>query len=202
MPPRYERKQYVAGGMYHIFNRGVNKAVIFHCPDDYLYFTECIMLYLVPRDQLASHLFDYGYSSDKFQRMMSRAATIKNYADEMGLFAYCLMPNHFHFLIEQKNVTSMPRFMKSLLTRYAMYYALKYQYVGHVFQGRYKAILVNNEAYFHIVTNYIHQNPTSLKRYRNAPDEYPWSSANNVSGKRPWLKKGAILTGPGPIRQT
>lgn len=188
MPPKHERKQYVAGGIYHVFNRGVNKALIFHSPDDYLYFTECMMLYLIPVDQLATYLFNHGYSTQKFQHLISRAASIKNYAKEISLLAYCLMPNHFHFLIEQSTMTGMSRFMKSLLIRYSMYYVLKYKYVGHLFQGRYKAIMVRNEAYFDIIINYIHSNPTSLKRYQNAPEEYPWSSAINVISKKPWLK--------------
>ncbi len=189
MPPKHERKQYVAGGIYHVFNRGVNKAVIFHSPDDYRYFTECMMLYLIPSSQLLSYLSNNGYNSQQLQRLITRASRIKNYAEEICLYAYCLMPNHFHFLLEQSRITSMQRFMKSLLTRYSMYYSLKYKYVGHLFQGRYKAIIVKNEAYFQIVTGYIHENPASLKSYQNAPKEYPWSSAKGLNGKIPWLKK-------------
>lgn len=174
-----------------MYSRGVNKGAIFHSASDYFYFTECTMLYLIPRGDLMNYLLSISYSKKRIYSLISKAESLKNYAEDISLYAYCLMPNHFHFLLQQNTDNAMPKFIKSLLTRYSMYYSMKYQYVGHLFQGRYKAIGVKSDAYFQIVREYIHNNPNNIQKYRNKPYEYPWSSAYdyiNPYSTRPWIK--------------
>jgi len=192
MASPHERKIFIPQAIYHAYSRGVNKAVIFHSPEDYIYFTECMMLYLIPKEQLIGYLSHQGYPARKILHLSSKARSLKNYSDEISLIAYCLMPNHFHVLLEQKNESGMTNFIKSLLIRYSMYYSRKYTHVGPVFQGRYKATHVANEAYFSIVVAYIHENPTSLREFHSNPKTYPWSSIRDYSNNestRFWIKK-------------
>lgn len=191
MPSRHERKVFTSSGVYHTYNRSVNKATIFHEPYDYQYFVECMMIYLIPHTDLYDSLILSGYSKERVISILRKVGNLKNYSNEINLAAFCVMPNHFHLLLQQKNTDGMGRFIKSLLTRYAMYYARKYDHSGPVFQGRYKAIPVKNSIYGSIVLDYIHMNPADLPLYRMNPMAYPWSSAQDYSNRqtpRTWIK--------------
>ena len=77
---------------------------------------------------------------------------------ECKLFAYCLMGNHIHLLV-QESKEPIGQFMKRILTRFVYWYNVKYQRVGHLFQDRFKSEPVENDSYFMTVIRYIHQNP-------------------------------------------
>jgi len=98
MASRNERKIYIKGGIYHIYNRGVNKAEIFHNEQDYRYFEESFPMYLLTKSDLLSYLGNHHYSADKIAHTLARANKLKNYSSQIDLLAYCLMPNHFHIL--------------------------------------------------------------------------------------------------------
>jgi len=88
--------------------------------------------------------------------------------------AYCLMINHYHLFIE----TSLPnisRIMQYINTAYTIYHNVKHKKSGHLFQGRYKSIIVEQDAYFTELTRYIHLNPVRAKIVNN-PADYRWSS--------------------------
>src|SRR5438309_1141403 len=76
----------------------------------------------------------------------------------IALYAWCLMPNHFHILVETPSA-NLAIFMHRLLTRYAIYFNRRYRLVGHVFQSRYHARHCDKEAYFLQLVRYIHLNP-------------------------------------------
>ncbi len=88
--------------------------------------------------------------------------------------AYCLMPNHLHLLIQTKEA-NLSNFMKRLLGVYTMRFNRKHKRHGHLFQGRYKAILIDQDSYFLQLSRYIHLNPVKAKMVR-LPQDYPWSS--------------------------
>jgi putative transposase len=90
------------------------------------------------------------------------------------LYAYCLMPNHFHLLIERRQ-GFLSRIMQRLLTSYCQYHNRKYGKSGHVLQGRYKSILCQSDRYLGELVRYIHLNPVRAKMVRRAED-YPYSS--------------------------
>jgi putative transposase len=90
------------------------------------------------------------------------------------IHAYCLMSNHIHLLIETHDVP-LEQIFRILHTRYAIYFNKKYDYVGHVFQGRYGSTKIDTPAYFIKVSRYIHQNPVKAK-LTVVPEYYPWSS--------------------------
>ena len=90
------------------------------------------------------------------------------------LYAYCLMGNHYHLLLEttQANIS---RVMQHINTSYTVYYNVKRKRCGHVFQGRYKSIVVEADSYLLELTRYIHLNPVRAK-IAGSPEKYPWSS--------------------------
>ncbi len=111
--------------------------------------------------------------------------------------AFVLMDNHYHLLVRTPR-GNLNRFMQCLNTSYALYYRYKHERPGHVFQGRYKALLVTEEDYLLRLTRYIHLNPVKTAKWRNTPANeavrhlrmYRWSSyPSYVAGRAvwPWL---------------
>jgi REP element-mobilizing transposase RayT len=90
--------------------------------------------------------------------------------DRVTLYAYVLMPNHYHLLIETSR-GNVQRFMQRLNTAYSMYFRFKHARPGHCFQGRYGAKVVSGDEYLVRLTRYIHLNPIKIKRMKN------WSEA-------------------------
>ncbi len=90
------------------------------------------------------------------------------------LYAYCLMPNHVHLLVERQK-DSISRVMQRLLTAYSQYHNRKYRKSGHLLQGRYKAILCQSDQYLAELVRYIHLNPVRAKMVRS-PREFRYSS--------------------------
>jgi hypothetical protein len=84
------------------------------------------------------------------------------------------MPNHIHLLIET-GITPLSRIMQGIQQSYTYYFHKKYESLGHIFQGRYKAVLCEREIYLLELIRYIHLNPVRAALVPNA-DDYPWSS--------------------------
>jgi len=110
------------------------------------------------------------------------------------IHAFCLMTNHVHLLLQ---VTDIPlsRLMQNLMLRYSTWFNKKRRRIGHLFQGRYKAILIDADAYLLELVRYIHLNPVRAKMVK-LPDEYPWSGHLALLGKEmlPWLCADYVLS--------
>lgn len=102
--------------------------------------------------------------------------TLQDSSDRFDVLihAYCLMPNHLHLLIQTKD-SNLSHFMKRLLGVYTIRFNRKHKRYGHLFQGRYKAYLVDQDSYFLQLSRYIHLNPVKAKLCESAED-YRWSS--------------------------
>jgi REP element-mobilizing transposase RayT len=92
------------------------------------------------------------------------------------LHAYCLMTNHYHLFLETTQ-PNLSRIMQYINTAYTIYYNTKRNKSGHLFQGRYKSILVEQDSYFTELTRYIHINPV-IAKITTSPALYRWSSYN------------------------
>ena len=97
------------------------------------------------------------------------------------LYAYCLMPNHIHLLIERRE-DSISRIMQRVLTGYSQYHNRRYRKSGHVLQGRYKAILCESDQYLAELVRYIHLNPVRAKIVRK-PEGYEYSGHRAYLGQ-------------------
>ena len=110
------------------------------------------------------------------------------------IHAYCLMDNHYHLLLETPS-GNLPQIMRHINGAYTTYFNVKRARAGHLFQGRYKAIVVQMDAYAKELSRYIHLNPVRAK-LAETPDKYEWSSYNFYIGvkKAPgWLHRDFIL---------
>jgi hypothetical protein len=92
------------------------------------------------------------------------------------------MPNHFHMLLQVAE-RPLSKAMQSLLYRYTRYYNQRYRQVGHLFQGRYKAIVCDKESYLLELVRYLHLNPVRARIVRD-PSDYPWSSHRTYVGDK------------------
>ena len=112
--------------------------------------------------------------------------------------AYCLMSNHYHLMVETPD-GNLSRVMKHINGSYTTYFNLKHQRAGHLLQGRYKATLVEADAYAAELSRYIHLNPVRAKMV-SSPEEYHWSSCPRyLDGSAPsWLSTGLVLGYFGP----
>jgi len=96
------------------------------------------------------------------------------------LYVYVLMPNHVHFLLETWQIP-LSKIMQGLQQSYTLYFHKVYKTVGHLFQGRYKAILCQRETYLLELLKYIHLNPVR-KGIVKYPEDYLWNSHRNYVG--------------------
>ncbi len=110
------------------------------------------------------------------------------------IHAYCLMTNHIHLAIQVGDVP-LSRIMQNVSFRYARYMNRRKKQMGHLFQGRYKALLINADSYLLQLVRYIHNNPVRVGMVQT-PDKYLWSSHNVYLGNVsvPWLTTDWVLS--------
>jgi len=110
------------------------------------------------------------------------------------IHVYCLMTNHYHLLVETSH-GNLSQIMRHINGAYTNYYNTRHSRSGHLFQGRYRAILVEKDAYAAELSRYIHLNPVRAKMVPGWSD-YAWSSCRVYTGreKKPkWLATQFIL---------
>jgi len=217
MPARNSIKVYTENGYYHLYNRGVEKRTVFF-EQDYAVFLSYLKTYLLPKNEddlhrkLADPATNYKEKADALKLLK-----LNNFADEIVLISYCLMPNHFHLLVKQVSANGIDRFMNSLCTRYTMYFNKKYNRVGSLYQGVYKAVMVESDEQLLHLTRYIHRNPVSSGSKGDAfrtqimrqPSSYPeylkqrktqWVHPDEILGF--FSKTNPLLSYPAFVEQT
>lgn len=109
------------------------------------------------------------------------------------VYAYCLMPNHFHFFLKVNDHTLFEKGIKNFFISYSKAINKKYERVGSLFQGRYKASEVTTDSYYTTIITYIHQNPVIAGLVKNM-DDYKYSSyPAYLSDKGTMLCKTEVL---------
>lgn len=189
MPQRNTRKTYIKYGIYHIYNRGVEKRIIFQDDRDYRVFLRFLKDALTPPELKEKKLVSFTLQGEAFKGLPYQT---QNFFGKIELISYCLMPNHFHLLLKQHIEKGIHQFMQSIGTRYSLYFNKKCDRVGTLFQGPYKAVLVMEEPYLLHLSRYIHRNP--MEYTSNLIDTY--SSYADYLGKRQtnWLNTQIILS--------
>ncbi len=111
----------------------------------------------------------------------------------VNVYGYCLMPNHFHMAVRPEKGEELSRWMQWLMTSHVRRYHRHYESSGHVWQGRYKSFMVQDDSHLLMVLRYIEGNPVRAKIVSSAK-EWRWSSHNEVLGgeKRGLLDKVPI----------
>lgn len=182
MPGKNVIKEYKPNTYYHLYNRGVDKQKIFRDEKDYKKFLGYLKLYLTPVEL-------QGCSLQAPQRL-------KNYYGKVRLHAYCLMPNHYHFLLYQADIDGINHFMRSLATKYSLYFNKKYQRVGPLYENIFKAVEIKTETQLIYISKYIHRNPADILAARMFLEGYKYSSYANYLGRfsQSWLETSEVLS--------
>lgn len=143
---------FVPGEFYHLYNRGVDKRVTFTTPYEYKTFQE--LLFLANGDK-------------PIDRREIRRQNVCIYDWDRGeplvaIGVYCLMPNHYHLLVTPLKENGVSQFMNRLGTSYSMYFNKIHDRSGALFQGKFKATMVDSDEYLKYLYSYIHLNPVKL----------------------------------------
>jgi len=200
MAAKNSLKTYSPNCYYHIYNRGVEKRLIFQDEQDYAVFLSYLRTYLLPKDEhkLQQTLSNPDLNYKERERIL-KELRLNNFSDEITLLAYCLMPNHFHFLIKQKSSDGIDKFMNSFGVRYTMFFNRKYNRVGSLYQDVYKAVAVESEEQLLYLSSYIHRNPFNskagskedvLRAWFTQPSSYPDYLGQRVTD---WIHPDDIL---------
>lgn len=181
---------------YHIFNRGNNKQNIFLDGRDRIRFLFLILY-------LQSPLVFQNMSRPVSNFVKSSAFNISGTITEkiiknryVELVNFTLMPNHFHISIRELKEEGISQYMQRILTAYTKYFNAKYGKSGHLFQGPFQIVHIeDNEQLLHL-SAYIHRNPRELKEWKNKEHQFPWSSYQDYITENRWgelIKREIIL---------
>lgn len=133
---------------YHIYNRGVEKRIVFLDEWDYQRFLQI--------------LYYYQFDGPKPAFSTKNRFEIKDFSQNpkiVEVICYCFMPNHFHLLIKQLKDNGISEFIGKVINSYTKYFNTKNKRVGPLFQGSFKAVLVENDEQLLHLSRYIHLNP-------------------------------------------
>ncbi|MDR0398060.1 MAG: transposase [Candidatus Nomurabacteria bacterium] len=155
---------------YHVYNRGIDGMELFRDEDDHRYFEYLIMRCLSPKPL-----------KDSFGR------EYRNFYGLVRLHAYCLMPNHYHLLVWQKESGLISKFISAVCIPYGMYFNKKYKRQGTIFESKYKAVRVETDPQLMHVSRYIHLNPVGYRLWDHS------SYSDYVYSPRDWVTTDFVL---------
>lgn len=192
-------KVYAPDSFYHLYNRGIEKREIFRDKQDFAVFLSYLKSYLLPKDEISLQLIlSSQNATPKEKSKAAQLLRLNNFATEIELHSFALLPNHFHLLVKQSSENSIDRFLNSLGTRYSKYFNTKYHRVGKLYQGVYKAVLVQTDEQLLHLSRYIHLNPFKwlnipIRKFQEIP--LPSSLPNYLNQRQDqWIKTDQILS--------
>ncbi|OGG11221.1 hypothetical protein A2Z00_00850 [Candidatus Gottesmanbacteria bacterium RBG_13_45_10] len=160
------RKTLLATGeIYHIFNRSVQGIPIFKGKREYEMFLEAAQFYVQSNPPVRFSI--YRTNRERFP--------INHDERLVTVICFCIMTNHFHFLLRQEADDGIKQFIQRISNSFAHYYSLKYKSYGHVFGGNFKAVRVETDEQLLYLSRYIHLNPVTAYVAEN-PEDYLYSS--------------------------
>jgi putative transposase len=180
----------VTGGYYHVYNKSIAEFEIFRFRDEYVRMRETLCFYRTSSPRI-------NYSTAL--KLVDGPESPKHHgAERVRLIAYCLMPTHFHLLVEQLAKNGVYELLKYLLGSYARYFNVKTRRKGPLWQSRFEARPVETDEDLLHMTRYIHLNPTSAELVKR-PEDWEFSSYHEYLGvsKTPQyckFKKNVSLT--------
>lgn len=180
------------GLFYHIYNRGVLGSNIFVDSGDYARFIHYLYHFNTqsPASQTKRKLQNFQHVRGPASDMLAIVGRL------VDIVCYCLMPNHFHLILRQIIDNGIRKFMHKVETGHAMFFNKKYDRSGVLYQGRFQAILIEEDEYLTHLSRYIHLNPVDLiepgwkengikdwESVNKFLESYKWSSYQDYIGK-------------------
>ena len=150
--------------IYHIYNRGVDKRRIFIDKKDYRRFIECMKEFnrLNPIGSIYENKFKHKLGGRTSKSNVTRShvkSIVSGKEDKIAeIIAYCLNPNHYHFIVRQISESGISKFMQRLGTGYTMYFNEKYSRSGALFQGKFKSSHINSNEKLLSMSAYVNLN--------------------------------------------
>ena len=130
--------------IYHVFNRGVDKRVIYNDNKDYIRFYESLYYF-----NCVEPTTNLGFAKIQNYKSVQKLVAIE---------AYCLLPNHFHLLVKQKVDGGISEFIRRITSGYASYYNLKHKRNGALFQGKFKRVHIQSNEQYNYLLAYVNEN--------------------------------------------
>ena len=172
------RKKEEKSNFFHIYNRGVDKRIIFKDHINYLHFLE--LLKGVNTLEPIGSLYHYKQNEDNLIN--------KNSEKLVEIISYSLIPNHFHLLVREASENGISKFMHKIGTGYTNHFNYKNERSGYLFQGPYKSVLVDSDDYLNYLSAYIFAN-SEIHGVCNA-EKHKYSNYNlALSGRSRYFRK-------------
>jgi len=186
------------GPITHTLNRGVDKRKIFLDEQDRFRFIHDLFEFN-DQERVNTTFYRFHKSNDIASRKIIKPRKIERAPRKIlvNVLAFCLMPNHYHLLLAPCVENGISKFMKKVNMGYAKYFNEKYKRSGALFEGRYKSVVIKNDAHFLHIPYYIHANPLDLimpewrekkiddyKKAAKFLENYRWSSFPDYIGKK------------------
>ncbi|MFH0943156.1 MAG: transposase [Candidatus Beckwithbacteria bacterium] len=170
----------VTNEIYHVFNKGISSQIVFADKSDYQRAEDSLLYYKHAKPPIKySRLF--SIHKDSRNDLIKQLEKEKN--NLVDLITYCFMPNHFHLLLKQLVDNGISQYLSNYSNSYTRYFNTKHERLGPLFQGKFKAVHIeNNEQLLH-VSRYIHLNPYSSSIIGSTEQlkTYPYSSLYKLS---------------------
>ncbi|HDH07675.1 MAG TPA: hypothetical protein ENG89_01500 [Candidatus Moranbacteria bacterium] len=185
------------GEYYHIYNRGVDKRRIFSDKKDYQRFLLSIDLLNDNKDGLMENwrnLIKVNPKARLSERVSERVLKIAGKRKPLVEFvAYCINPNHYHFILKQVTEKGIERFMHKLGTSYTKYFNKKNKRSGVLFQGKFKATHIDSNEYLLYLSAYVNNN-YFIHGYSQKDREYSSREEYKTKNKKGFCNKQPILS--------
>lgn len=169
----------------HVYNRGLAKINIFNDSQDFETFIGFLQEYLTPPLDPHNLKKEFVVNGRKFKGVPHQP---KNYYKKLELVAYSLQSDHFHLIVRQIKNGSLEKLIRSLSTRYVIYYNKKYQRSGSLFKGPYKHVAINDASELLLLTRHLHkegeENGVGYSSYKQYVSD----------NKLPWVKSSSVLS--------
>lgn len=178
----YRKVPLVVDEIYHVFNRSIAREPIFLHNKHYQRGLDLLDFYRFNRPPLRFSHYNRLPQSQKNDFLEN----LRSFDKRIIILAYCLMPNHVHFLFKQLIENGIASFMSNFQESYAKYFNIREERSGALFQSMFKAIRVETDEQLIHVARYIHLNPLTSYVIKNIEelDNYPWCSFADYMGKQ------------------
>ncbi len=189
------REPFDSQAYYHVYNRGVDKRVLFLGENDYQRFCESLYLF-----NDANHKHKGGFEVHR-QLLLAGHEVLQMDQDPLvSVVSYCLVPNHFHMLLRARKPGGISKYLQSVGAGYAKYFNKKYERKGRLFENPFQADPIDLNEHLQVLPRYVHLNAldgtgiqwrggfeTDWERARARLDSFPWSSHGAYAGRSQFL---------------
>jgi len=162
----------VNGEIYHVFSKSIAGFKIFNNDAEYSRIKDVVVYYQAEKQPIK-------YS--KFKERNMQYDKSENIEKLVQIICYCFMPTHIHLVLKQLKDGGISKFVNNILNSYSHYFNIKHNRKGHLWEGRFKHVLVNTDEQFLHLTRYIHLNPVTGYLV-NKPEDWGFSSYGEYIG--------------------